>query len=534
MNVRVLTAALLLLSACTAGPNVSTRGTGASDDPRGYVERLGIATWTHPSGAVWVLATEIPGPAAGAGVEPSDGILSVDGQPVKSAADIQKILRDKAAGDRVTLGLARWDGQVSVPVTLERSGPKAMLGTLFNTQASGGEGLEIQSLLPDSPAAQAGLTKGDRVLRFEDAPIRGYLDVIQVLAKHAPGDSVSLEVERGGTRRSVAVTLGQRPAPQLALLPGWTGSKEAEKLTFLTKLKSMAKFGFVPGPEEWVKSVFLPSADPDEIGRRWINYFVPKTLAAGLVAPERLGPGELPECSVPIDPVRFDRPASASWTFMLAGKAYYGIADIIHRGQLYTTQEGKTPEEEMSRQLVLQIYADKPGPGSVPVRVLLLGQRKWALGNDPWVWRPATPLAFYAERRLWAPKWEMKGNHIPKMELVERSVTPAEIFKLRPFDYVPVEDVTNFLIAWKSTELEKVLRDARNEELRDHAVRIEQTILEAAEAAEKEKDEGQRRVERNQDGVEGCTKRARSYRSRIEVLKPILASVKEEIANRGK
>ncbi len=532
MNARALAGALLLLSACADGPNTITHGTGAADDPRGYVERLGIATWTHTAGFVLVLATEFPGPAAAAGVEPSDHIESVDGQPIKSAAELEKLLRDRPPGYRVTLGIRRWDGAVTLPVTLERSGPKGYLGTQLKT--SGGEGLEIEAVPPDSPAGRAGLSAGERLARIDDFPIRTYPDVLQALAVHAPGDEVPVELERSGARRTVKVTLGRRPDPQLVLLPDWNGSKEAEKLTFLVRLKSMAKFGFVPGPEQWVKSVFLPSADPDEIGRRWINYLVPRSLAAGLIAPERLGPGELPEGSTPIDAAHFDRPTSTKWTFSLAGKAYYGVVDTIYRGYLYTTKEGAAPQEEFRRELVLQIYADKPGPGSVPLRVLLLGQRKWTLGNDPWVWRPVESLAFYAERRLWAPRWQVQGNRIHSMELVERPVAPAEIFKLRPFEFVPVEDVTNFLIAWKSTELEKVLRDAKTEELRDDAVRIEQTILEANEAAEKERDEGQRRVERNQDGVEACTRRARCYRSRIEVLKPILASVKEEISNRGK
>jgi hypothetical protein len=296
----------------------------------------------------------------------------------------------------------------------------------------------------------------------------------------------------------------------------------------------MAKFGFVPGHEQWVRSVFLPSADPDEIGRRWINYLVPRTAVPGLIAPERLGPGEVPEDSAPVDATHFDLPRQPVWTFPLAGKSYYGVADIIYRGFLYTTREGPAPQEEVRRELVLQIYPEKPGPGSVPSRILLLGQSRYSFGTSPWTWHPPESMAFYAERRLWTPRWTMKGGRLTHMELVERPASPAEIFKLRPFDFVPVEDVNNFLIVWKSTQLEKVLRDARTEELRDYAVRIEQTILEANEAAEKEKDEGQRRVERNQEGVEACTRRARTYRSRIEVLKPILASVKEEVSNRGK
>ena len=119
-------------------------------------------------------------------------------------------------------------------------------------------------------------------------------------------------------------------------------------------------------------------------------------------------------------------------------------------------------------------------------------------------------------------------------QLMGQDAGTIELFKLQPSEQFTVTEITKFLISWKNRHLDGLLQKAKTEEMRDYADQIEHTILEAADSSEKEKDEAQRLAAGGAGGENEHTELARAYRLRIEVLKPILAAIKEEIANRGK
>jgi Protein of unknown function (DUF2846) len=127
---------------------------------------------------------------------------------------------------------------------------------------------------------------------------------------------------------------------------------------------------------------------------------------------------------------------------------------------------------------------------------------------------------------------EQRQNGITQMTAWEESA--REIFKLRPTGDLSVAQVTEFLITWKNHHLDTLLRNAKTQELRDYLDEIEHTILQATDASEREKDEAQRLIAAGANADSPNAQLARAYRLRIEVLKPILAAIKEEITNRGK
>jgi putative serine protease PepD len=86
----------------------------------------------------------------------------------------------------------------------------AYLG-LQTTQSPSGSGARIDDATPGGPAERAGLQAGDVVTKVDGKTITSPDDVAAAIADDAPGDKVEVEVQRGGSKQSIEVTLGQRP-----------------------------------------------------------------------------------------------------------------------------------------------------------------------------------------------------------------------------------------------------------------------------------------------------------------------------------
>ena len=88
-------------------------------------------------------------------------------------------------------------------------------------------GALVQSVVPGSPADDAGISAGDArvsvagqqlrvggdlITAVDGQPVTGMDDVIAAVDSKQPGDELELTVERGGDERSVTVELADRPA----------------------------------------------------------------------------------------------------------------------------------------------------------------------------------------------------------------------------------------------------------------------------------------------------------------------------------
>ena len=62
------------------------------------------------------------------------------------------------------------------------------------------------------PAADAGLQAGDLITAVDGKQVTAEEPLINALFSHAPGDKVTLTIERNGASQSLTVTLGERPA----------------------------------------------------------------------------------------------------------------------------------------------------------------------------------------------------------------------------------------------------------------------------------------------------------------------------------
>jgi len=93
------------------------------------------------------------------------------------------------------------------------------------------------------------------------------------------------------------------------------------------------------------------------------------------------------------------------------------------------------------------------------------------------------------------------------------------------------------LLNAKNQSLPSLLRDKKNADLAALTTRVEQVILDLNHESETSKDRAQQVVERGSGGanqVAEMRELAVAYKERIEILKPILAAIKEETANRNK
>jgi serine protease Do len=76
---------------------------------------------------------------------------------------------------------------------------------------SHGGGALVGDVKPDSPAAKAGLERGDVILEMNGQPVSGADDLSVRVSQTAPGTSVNLKVFRNGQMRDLTVTLGESP-----------------------------------------------------------------------------------------------------------------------------------------------------------------------------------------------------------------------------------------------------------------------------------------------------------------------------------
>jgi PDZ domain len=71
--------------------------------------------------------------------------------------------------------------------------------------------VRVADIFPDSPAKEAGLQKDDLIVEFQGKKLEEATDLTDLMARARSGERVSLVIWRGGERRTVQVTLRERP-----------------------------------------------------------------------------------------------------------------------------------------------------------------------------------------------------------------------------------------------------------------------------------------------------------------------------------
>lgn len=104
------------------------------------------------------------------------------------------------------LVLALSAGLMIAPTLAQPDGDAPFLGIFFSAEST--DGVVIERVMPNSPAAEAGLASGDVIVEIEGEAVTTE-SIREALAGYNAGDEVTLTVERGEDTLDIAVTLGE-------------------------------------------------------------------------------------------------------------------------------------------------------------------------------------------------------------------------------------------------------------------------------------------------------------------------------------
>jgi len=171
---------------------------------------------TKPAGAL-ISEVQRGSPAARAGLEPGDVILSVDGTTIDTAHELPRQIARRKPGTEVKLSVAGTKGQRTVTVVLdelkETGGPeqpetarprveKGGIGIAITDDPRAG--VVVTGVDTGGPAA-GHLDSGDVILEVDGSAVKSARDAAERIKKAPPDKPVLIRIRRDGRTRFVAI-----------------------------------------------------------------------------------------------------------------------------------------------------------------------------------------------------------------------------------------------------------------------------------------------------------------------------------------
>jgi len=146
-------------------------------------------------------------------------LVDLDGRVIGVCVPLSPGSREEAAG-------AEWyDSGIGFAVPLEgleeilerlKAGETlqhAFLGVAAEPYGEPPSGVQVKEVVPDSPAAKAGLEKGDKILSIAGAEVIDVTHLRSVLGRHFAGERVEVSIRRGEEDKKVMAELTVPPPP---------------------------------------------------------------------------------------------------------------------------------------------------------------------------------------------------------------------------------------------------------------------------------------------------------------------------------
>lgn len=173
--------------------------------------------------------------------------------PINMAKNILPQLRNKG---HVTRG---WLGVVIQGISPE-------LAESFDLESE--EGALVSKVLPDGPAAAAGIERGDVILRFDGQKIVEWRDLPRVVAETPVDKSVEVLVVRDGDQKTLSVEIGALDEPKLAGGPDESANPAVFGLRAQDVTPEIADQLGLPDDSGVLVSEVQPGSPADEAGLR--------------------------------------------------------------------------------------------------------------------------------------------------------------------------------------------------------------------------------------------------------------------------
>lgn len=143
-----------------------------------------------------------------ADIKSGDVIVSMDGKPVDSFAELRAKIATTGAGRTVKLGLIRDGKEISVEVKLKNSDqlsteakslhPALDGATLTNGDVKGQKGVLIESIAKNSPASRLSLQEGDLITGVNKTRVESISDLRKIIDSNP--SAIALNIVRGDSR----------------------------------------------------------------------------------------------------------------------------------------------------------------------------------------------------------------------------------------------------------------------------------------------------------------------------------------------
>jgi Do/DeqQ family serine protease len=161
-----------------------------------------------------LIRTVEPGsPAATAGLQRGEVLLSLDGRPLRSGEEYLQRERERSSGDKLRLRVLRTRGEEEIEVTAARFPQEKadelawqLLGLAVGESE---EGLRVKKVRPGSPAARIGVERGDAVLGLSGTQTKSLAEFRRKIIDARLSQSLLLSIGRGRQLYHVTVPLDQ-------------------------------------------------------------------------------------------------------------------------------------------------------------------------------------------------------------------------------------------------------------------------------------------------------------------------------------